>query len=103
MEGDELKGDNVFHTKCLIQERACSMIIDGISICNIASTLLVKKLGLSTLKHLRPYKLPWFNDCGEVRVTKQVFVSFSIRRYMDKVLCDLIPIQTCHTLPLCKA
>ena len=27
---------------------------------------------------MQPYRLQWQNDCGDIRVTKQVLVSFSI-------------------------
>ena len=64
----------------------------------MASTTLVEKLNLPTLKHLRPYKLQWLNDCGEVKVNKQVLVSFSIGRYEDKVLCDIVPMHAGHIL-----
>ncbi|KAH9658315.1 Endonuclease [Citrus sinensis] len=39
-------------------------------------------------------KLQWLNDCGEVKVNKQVLVSFSIGRYKDEVLCDVVPMHT---------
>ena len=58
----------------------------------------MEKLSLPTLKHPRPYKLQWLNDSGEVRVTKQVLVSLSIRRYKDEVLCDVVPMQARHIL-----
>ena len=74
------------------------MIIDGGSCTNVASNTLVEKLGLPLLKHPRPYKLQWLNDCGEVKVNKQVLVSFSIRRYSDKVLCDVVPMHAGHIL-----
>ncbi|RVW61952.1 hypothetical protein CK203_066223 [Vitis vinifera] len=32
---------------------------------NVASTTMEEKLGLSTIKHPRPYKLQWLNDSGE--------------------------------------
>ena len=51
--------DNIFHTRCLIQDKVCSMIIDGGSCSNIASTIMVEKLGLPTIKHPQPYKLQW--------------------------------------------
>ena len=60
------------------------MISDGGSCTNVASTSLVEKLNLKTLKHSRPYKLQWLNDCGEVKVNKQMVVSFSIGRYKDR-------------------
>jgi hypothetical protein len=54
------------------------MMTDGGSCTNVTSTTLVEKLNLPTLKHPRPYKLQWLNDCGEVKVNKQVLISFSI-------------------------
>ena len=69
-EENEVQRDNIFHTRCHVEDKVCSVIIDKGSCINAASTLLVKKLSLPTLKHPRPYKLQWLNDCGEVRVTK---------------------------------
>ena len=53
-----------------VNNKVCSLIIDGGSCTNVASALLVEKLQLQTLKHPRPYKLQWLNDSGEVRVQK---------------------------------
>jgi hypothetical protein len=64
----------------------------------VASTALVEKLNLPTLKHSRPYKLQWLNNCGEVRVDRQVLVTFSIGKYLDEVLCDVVPMHAGHIL-----
>ena len=53
----EQQRENIFHTRCHINNKVCSMIIDGGSYTNVASTTLVEKLNLPTLKHRRPYKL----------------------------------------------
>ena len=90
--------ENIFHTRCSVNKKVCSMIIDGGSCTNFSSNALVEKLGLPLLKHPRPYKLQWLNDCGEVKVNKQVLVSFSIGRYSDKVICDVVPMHTGHIL-----
>ena len=74
------------------------MIIDGGSYTNVASTYMEEKLNLPTLKHLNPYKLQWLNDYGEIKVYKQVLVSFSIGKYNDEVLCDVVPMQASHLL-----
>ena len=74
------------------------MIIDGGNYTNVASTTLVKKLNLPIIKHPKPYKLQWLNDCGEVRVKDQVLVSFSTGRYSDEVLCDIVPMHAGHIL-----
>ena len=59
------------------------MIIDGRSCTNVASTIMVEKLGLPTLKHSRLYKLQWLNDSGEIKVNKQVLVTFRIGKSED--------------------
>ena len=74
------------------------MIIDGGSCTNVASTTLVEKLGMPTSKHPRPYKLQWLNDNGEVRVNKKVLISFSIGKYENEVLCDVVLMQVGHLL-----
>ena len=46
------------------------MIIDSENYVNVVSTTLARKLSLDTIKHEKPYRLQWFNNHGEVRVTK---------------------------------
>jgi hypothetical protein len=89
----EQQRENIFHTRCHINNKACRTIIDGGSCTNMASTTLFEKLNLPTLKHPRPYKLQWLNDCGEIKVNEQVLISFSIGKYKDEVLCDVVPMQ----------
>ncbi|KAF7839270.1 Transposon Ty3-G Gag-Pol polyprotein [Senna tora] len=79
-------------------DRVCGLIIDGGSCVNVASKLMVDKLGLRTLKHPRPYRLQLLNESGDLKVTKQVLISFSIGKYKDEVLCDVVPMQASHLL-----
>ena len=58
----------------------------------------MENLNLHTTKHLIPYKLLWLNDSGEVKVNKQDLVAFSIGKYCDKMLCDVVSIQVSHLL-----
>jgi hypothetical protein len=97
-DGEEVQRENIFHSRCLIKGKTCSMIIDGGSCANVINNLLVEKLGLPTLKHPKPYKLQWLNDCGEVKVNKQVMIPFSIGKYSDEMLCDVVPMHACHIL-----
>ncbi|XP_023553652.1 uncharacterized protein LOC111811140 [Cucurbita pepo subsp. pepo] len=82
--------ENLFQTRCLVQSVPCSVVIDSGSCTNVVSSILVKRLNLKTQPHPRPYKLQWLNDCGEVRVTQQTLVSFTIGKYVDDVLCDVV-------------
>ncbi|XP_040947385.1 uncharacterized protein [Gossypium hirsutum] len=95
---NEQQRENIFHTRCHVQGKVCSLIVDGGSCTNVASTLMVEKLGLPTTKHPQPYKLQWLNDGGELKITKQVLVPFTIGKYSDKVLCDVVPMHAGHML-----
>ncbi|XP_052288665.1 uncharacterized protein LOC127899347 [Citrus sinensis] len=85
-EDEAAQRENIFHTRCYVQDKVCSMIIDGGSCTNVASIIMVEKLGLLTLKHPRPYKVKWLNDNGEVKVNKQEYE-------------DVFPEETPHGLP----
>jgi len=90
--------ENIFHTRCHIQNKVCIMIIDGGSCANVASDTLVKKLNLRCLKKPRPYRLQWLNECGEENVTKQVLIALAIGKYSDEVMCDVVPMHVSHLL-----
>ncbi|XP_058008301.1 uncharacterized protein LOC110662402 [Hevea brasiliensis] len=96
---DELQRENIFHARRVVKQKLCSMIIDGGSCCNVASSLLVEKLGLTTLKHPKPYGLQWLNDCNKVKLTKQVMVPFIIRSYHDEEYQDVFSNEIPSSLP----
>ena len=85
--------ENIFQSRCKINKWVCSLIIDGGSSTNVASTRLEEKLSLETIPHAKPYKLAWISN-----VNKQVLINFSIRSYKDEVLCDVVPMKVTHIL-----
>ncbi|PKI71996.1 hypothetical protein CRG98_007612 [Punica granatum] len=70
---EKVQRENIFHTRYYVKDKVCSVIIDGGSCTNVASSTMVEKLGLPMLKHPRPYKLQRLNDSGELRVNKQEY------------------------------
>ena len=82
----------------IVQGKVCSMIIDGGSCTNVASSVMVERLGLTTIPHPHPYKLQWFTNCRELKVDRQVIISFTIRKYSDEVICDVVPMDAGHIL-----
>jgi hypothetical protein len=82
--------ENILHKRCYVQNKVCSLIIVNESCANIPNSNLFSKLNLNTIKHARPYRLQLLNDSGEVKVTKQVLVSFFIEKYTDEVLCNVV-------------
>src|SRR5262249_51878859 len=97
-EEAEVRRENVFHTRCLVNNQVCSLLSDSGSSTNIVSALLVEKSGLPTFEHPNPYKPQWFNPCGEIRGTKQEIVSLSTGEYEDEILCDVAPMDAGHIL-----
>ena len=95
---DESQRENIFHTRYLIQNNICYLIVDEGSCANVASTRVVDKLGLSIISHTKPYKLQWLSEGGEIIVNKQVLINFSIGKYKDEVLCDVVPMEATHVL-----
>ena len=50
------------------------------------------------ISHAKPYKFQWLSEEGEIIVNKQVLVAFSIGKYKDEVLCDVVPMEATHIL-----
>ncbi|XP_071707878.1 uncharacterized protein [Rutidosis leptorrhynchoides] len=69
---DKSQRENIFHSRCTIKGKVCSLIIDGGNCANAASAHMV---------------------------TRQVTVLFSISSvYQDEITCDVIPMDACHLL-----
>ena len=47
-EDDQLQRENLFYTRCKVNDKVCSLIIDSGSCTNVASLLMVESLGLPT-------------------------------------------------------
>ena len=94
----ENQRENIFHSRCQINNKTCSIIIDSGSCVNVASTRVVDKLGLKTIPHAKPYKLSWLSEEGKIKMDKQVLINFSIGNYKEEVLCDLVSMEATHIL-----
>jgi len=79
------QGHNLFHTRGMIKEKLCRIIVDNGSCNNITSQELVDRMELKQRRHPNAYKMQWLNDCGTMRVSHV----FSIGRYNDHVECDV--------------
>ena len=63
---------------------------------NLISELVVKKLGLETKPHHKPYHLSWVCDNDNINVTKQCRVKFVIAsKLIDKIEMDVVHLGIC--------
>jgi len=91
--------ENIFHTRCTINGRVCSLIVDGGSCTNVVSTTLVDKLKLKTEAHPHPYHIQWLNHGKGLGVSPRCLLALSIgKNYVDELWCDILPMDACHVL-----
>ncbi|XP_057550670.1 uncharacterized protein LOC130828725 [Amaranthus tricolor] len=95
---DMQQRENLFHTRCKVQDKVFDVIVDGGSCTDVASTELVSKLKLPTRNHAKPYKLNWLDNDTGLKVKKQALVSFTIGNFYDERWCDVLPMSACHIL-----
>lgn len=74
------------------------MIIDNGSTNNLVSEEMIKKLKLKRERHPRPYQISWLQNDHKVLVNEQCLFKFKIGSYHDEVICDVIPMDSCHML-----
>ncbi|KAI9174135.1 hypothetical protein LWI28_012455 [Acer negundo] len=97
-EGEWLR-NNIFQSTCTILGKVCRFVIDGGSCENIVSVEAVRKLGVTTEKHPKPYRLAWLQKGGEVTVSQRALISFSMgTNYKDQMWCDVVDMDACHLL-----
>ncbi|KAK9689361.1 hypothetical protein RND81_09G054900 [Saponaria officinalis] len=95
---EEEQREQIFHSRCKVQNQLCNLIIDSGSCTNAVSRDLVDTLKLPTNNHPRPYKLHWLDGNNGILVKKQALISLKLGPYEDEVWCDVIPMNACHVL-----
>jgi hypothetical protein len=89
---------SVFQSECKIKDKVCKLVIDGGSFTNMISKDLVQRLSLSTWRHPTPHHIKWMNPTRKLKIIHKVRVKFSFGSYIDKVECDVVPMNVCHLL-----
>nr|KAJ0194330.1 hypothetical protein LSAT_V11C800427110 [Lactuca sativa] len=91
--------NNIFRTRCTVNGKVYTVIIDGGSCENMVAQIMVDKLGLKVVDHPDPYQLTWLKRGNVVKVKHKCLVQFSIgTRYADEVWCEVIPMDAFHVL-----
>jgi hypothetical protein len=86
----------LFHIRVIMKHTKIDTLIDSGSQYNLISQEVVKKLGLNTKMHHKPYSLNWISKDHKLTITKQRIIKFAITsKYVDEVTCDVVPLETC--------
>ena len=64
----------------------------------MASKRMDTKLNLKTIAHPKPCKLRWLSEEREREffLDQQVLINFPTGKYVDEVICGVVPMKTCH-------
>jgi hypothetical protein len=95
-DDDDKRRSALFHIRVVSKHMKIDTLFDPGSQVNLISKTLVKKLGLTTRPHHKPYPLGWVSDKTTLNVTKQCRLRFAIASKMiDEVDLDVVPLHVC--------
>jgi len=85
-EENERKRHGLFHIRVISKHQKIDALFDSGSQVNLISEAIVKKLGLLTTPHKKPYPLGWLCDKAQLQVTRQCKPRFSFGlAFVDEV------------------
>eukprot|EP00253_Pinus_taeda_P019565 PITA_19565 len=95
-EEHERKIHELFHIRVISKHQKVDTLFDNGSQINFISEEIVKKLGLATTPHKKPYPLGWLNDKAQLQGTRQCKLKFYFGSiFVDEVELDIIPLDIC--------
>ncbi|XP_020266906.1 uncharacterized protein LOC109842438 [Asparagus officinalis] len=89
---------NFFRTRCKVNQHVIELIIDSGSQENLIHQETIDSVKLQTQKHPSPYKVGWIISMSYIKVTEQSIVSFSIGRYKDTAIYDIVDMDACQLM-----
>jgi hypothetical protein len=88
----------LFHSKMWVKGSPLQFIVDSGSQKKLISVEVVKRLGLPTTEHPQTYTIGWLHQGWDLRVSRQCRLPYSIKPFMDEVLCDVAPLDVSDVL-----
>jgi hypothetical protein len=77
-EVDEVKRTKIFHIRVISKHTKIDNLFDSGSQVNLISEAIVKKMGLITKPHKKPYPLGWIHNDNQLQVERQCVLKFAI-------------------------
>lgn len=95
VEKEDWRRNSIFQTQFRCNGQLCSMVIDEGSCTNVVSKEAMKNLGLKTKPNPSPYKMAQVNNTS-LKVSDKCLLTYSIRGFIDKIRCDILPLKVSH-------
>eukprot|EP00253_Pinus_taeda_P034532 PITA_34532 len=95
-EENERKRHELFHIQVISKHQKIDNLFDSGSQVNLISEAIVKKLGLLTTPHKKPYPLGWLSNKAQLQVPRQCKLKVSFgSAFVDEVELYIIPLDIC--------
>jgi hypothetical protein len=98
-EPDELEeGECLFHSQTWVKGTSMHFIVDRGCQKNLISEEVIKWLALPTTLHPQPCTIGWLHQGSDCRANQQCQLSYDIKPFKDKVLCDVSTLEFFYVL-----
>eukprot|EP00253_Pinus_taeda_P004927 PITA_04927 len=95
-ENNERERNELFHIKVISKHDKIDTLFDSGSQVNLISETIVKKLGLQTKPHEKPYPLGLVCDKTKLQVMRQCKLRFVVGlTFVDEIELDIVPLDIC--------
>ena len=95
---DPEEWEQLFHLQMWVKGSPLRFIVDSGSQKNLISAEVVKWLSLSTTPHPQPCTIGWLHHGRDLCVNQQCRLPYSIKRFIDEILCDVDPLEVYDVL-----
>jgi hypothetical protein len=92
------EGERLFHSHMWVKGTPFHFIVDSSSQKNLISAEVIKRLALLTTSHPQLYTIGWLCQGSDLHVSQQCRLSYDIKTFKDKVLCDISLLEVCNVL-----
>jgi hypothetical protein len=65
---------------------------------NLISAEVIKRISLPTTPQPQPYTIGWLGQGSDLHISQQCQLSYGIKPFKDKVLCDVAPLEVFDVL-----
>lgn len=95
---DPSQRKKLFITKIKYQGKVYNFLINSNSTNNMVSKEMVQNQNLNKIPHPYSYHVSWLTKDQQTLVTEKALVELSLGDFKDKVMCDIMEMDTCHLL-----
>jgi hypothetical protein len=92
------EGECLFHSQRWVKGTPLHFIADSSGQKNLISAEVIKRISLLTTPHPNPYTIRWLHQGSDLHVRQQCHLSYDIKPFKYKVICDVSTLEVCDVL-----